>query len=131
MRAPSRLNVMGLFDEVHCEAALPAGHPENARDFQTKSLDSCMDSYTITRSGRLILHLRKYEPDEDVTSMLFPNMKLVSQKDIDTEYHGDIVLVSTLRDWNIDYVARFTHGNLEWIHVCDRLAIQDRGMFGD
>lgn len=46
---------MGMFDTIRCEYLLP--DPEhNALDFQTKSLDSCLNVYTITRDGRLLRH---------------------------------------------------------------------------
>lgn len=64
-----------MFDEVHCEADLPPGHPETNRDFQTKSLASCLDRFTITKEGRLIFHAVRYEASDE-PGLKFP-MKAV------------------------------------------------------
>lgn len=45
---------MGLYDDVKCFYPLPDGFVPGERDFQTKSLDSCMSLYTITEDGRLV-----------------------------------------------------------------------------
>jgi hypothetical protein len=49
---------MGMFDEIICDYPLPGEPPEFVRDpghvFQTKSLDSTLDTYTITADGRLV-----------------------------------------------------------------------------
>lgn len=111
---------MGMFDDVHCEADLPPGHPESEREFQTKSLFSCLDRFTITKEGRLILHKCRYESIEDAGAGL-PSMACIPVGDVDTEFHGDIILVSTIRDRFVEYVARFTHGTLEWIRPCSEL----------
>jgi len=105
---------MGLFDEVYCEADLPAGHPGTGRDFQTKSLGSCLDNFTITKEGRLILHAVRYEDCTDPGRRM-PMMTAVPLGDVDTEFHGDIQLYGTVEDSLVEYVARFTHGSLEWI----------------
>lgn len=41
---------MGMYDEVRWYAALPEGHPETDRLFQTKSLDPCLERYVGSRS---------------------------------------------------------------------------------
>lgn len=98
---------MGLFDTVKCDAQLSNGDRVTACGFQTKSLGRCMDNYCITAQGRLVM-IRKtgWTVEQDITI------------DTDTEYHGDILLFgNTLRqpDDGEHYVARFTHGQLEWI----------------
>jgi hypothetical protein len=46
---------MGMFDEVHCDAALPDDACATGTCFQTKSFpDPCMCRYRITVSGRFI-----------------------------------------------------------------------------
>jgi hypothetical protein len=47
---------MGMFDYVKCEAPLPNGavHPDD--NFQTKDLDRQLDTYVITKDGRLVRH---------------------------------------------------------------------------
>src|SRR5271165_5672257 len=37
----------------------------------------------------------------------------ISRGGIDVEFHGDMRLLSTQGEW--EYLARFTHGTLEWI----------------
>jgi hypothetical protein len=104
---------MGMFDDVHCEADLPPGHPTSGRDFQTKSLLCCLDQFTITKEGRLVLHAFRYQSAGEAVDGL-PSMDRIPAGDIDTEFHGDIRLIATVGD-RIEYVARFTHGTLEWI----------------
>jgi hypothetical protein len=112
---------MGMFDEVHCGADLPPGHPEMDRDFQTKSLGSCLDRFTITKEGRLILHAVRYEASDEPGRRL-PMMKAVPLGDVDTEFHGDIQLYGRAKDGLVEYVARFTHGTLEWIRPLQELS---------
>jgi hypothetical protein len=112
---------MGMFDELRCEADLPSGHPATARDFQTKSLLKCLDNYTITKEGRLILHSCHYESVGE-TENGFPQMNRIDTGDVDTEYHGDIRFYTTIGETSVDYVARFTHGTLEWIRPWSELS---------
>jgi len=46
---------MGMFDEIHCDAALPDDACEAGSCFQTKSIpDPCLYRYRITASGRFV-----------------------------------------------------------------------------
>lgn len=112
---------MGMFDDVHCEADLPPGHPESKRDFQTKSLSNCLDRFTITRQGRLILHAVSYEYSEAPDAVL-PGVTVTPVGDVDTEFHGDMRLLGDGEDGLVEYVARFTHGTLEWIRRSSELS---------
>jgi len=94
---------MGMYDEIRWEATLPAGHPTDSRLFQTKSLDPCLEHYVVTREGRLFLVGNGLQDDADWDK----------DQGMDVEFHGDMSLVSM--DGNIEYLARFTHGTLEWI----------------
>jgi hypothetical protein len=105
---------MGMFDDVHCEADLPPGNPGLGREFQTKSLLCCLDQFTITKEGRLVLHAFRYQPAGEAMDGL-PKMDRIPAPDIDTEFHGDILLTGRSGDGLVEYVARFTHGSLEWI----------------
>jgi len=98
---------MGLFDEIRWDAVLPEGHPPDSRLFQTKSLDPCLDHYVVTPEGRLFLVGGGFEHAADLVDAQ------VSQGGIDVEFHGDMRLLSTQGEW--EYLARFTHGTLEWI----------------
>ena len=98
---------MGLYDEIRWDAALPKGHPPDSRLFQTKSLDSpCLDRYVVTPEGRLLLVGNGIGDGVDLAAAE------ISQG-IDVEFHGDMRLVSS--EGHREYLARFTHGTLEWI----------------
>jgi hypothetical protein len=112
---------MGMFDDVYCEADLPPGNPESERSFQTKSLCNCLDRFTITKEGRLILHSVRYESTGE-RGFGMPLMKSIPVGDVDTEYHGDIQLLGRAGDCLVEYVARFTHGTLEWIRPLSELS---------
>ena len=108
---------MGMFDHISCEIPLPDGRQVDSDSFQTKSLECCMDLYTITAAGRLILHRRRYS-----TSRMPEHIE-----DIDTEYHGDIEIYGTMADGKLAfYAVRFTHGTVEWIRPFDTLRSTDR-----
>lgn len=94
---------MGMFDTIHCEYPLPVAEHQSL-DFQTKNLECLLDIYTITRDGRLVRHARRgglWGAPED--------------HDVEWPLHGDIrFYTSKDKEW-IEYVARFTHGQVEWI----------------
>src|SRR5580698_6870152 len=97
---------MGLYDEIRWDAALPAGHPPDSRMFQTKSLDPGLERYVVTVEGRLLLLVNGFEDDTNLADA-------ATSKGIDVEFHGDMRLIST--EGLQVYLARFTHGTLEWI----------------
>lgn len=45
-----------MFDNVQCEYPLPDGLDPTGIDFQTKSMDSVLDTYVITEHGRLCIY---------------------------------------------------------------------------
>lgn len=103
---------MGLFDTVYCEYPLPdAGHQD--LDFQTKDLDCLMETYTISRDGRLLRNVRRRKaPDRDVEWPL----------------HGDLRIYTSLRTGDspedrtwVEYVVRFTHSRVEWIRPLEEV----------
>ena len=119
---------MGMFDEIRCECLLPDSIVQD-HVFQTKSLERVMDSYTITRDGRLILHEVRYEqvPEEErphygTPEWDHPLMRLlglvrsVPVGDVEVPYHGYIVFYTSIGDppdyeW-FEYRAKFTDGRL-------------------
>jgi hypothetical protein len=118
-----------MFDEVTCELPMPDGRQVTSDCFQTKSLWSCMDLFTITAAGRLVFHKRRYSlrgepnagPPEHVA-------------DIDMDYHGDIEIHGKATDGSyLSYAVRFTNGTVEWIRPFEELPelhrawIMDRG----
>lgn len=79
---------MGMFDTITCQHALPDACPQ--REFQTKSLDCVLCTYSLTAAGRLL-----------------------DAQGRDTGLHG--VLRMSTRDaagqwW--EYEAKFTEGQL-------------------
>jgi hypothetical protein len=98
---------MGMFDEVWFDEELP-GVPTKCRRFQTKSLECSMDRYIVTKAGRLCLTGNTWLEDSPVDTA---QEKVES---VDTDFHGDLRLISHDGEY-VEYVARFTHGTLEWI----------------
>jgi hypothetical protein len=94
---------MGMFDWIRCEYPLP--DPKHQQlDFQTKDLDCLLDTYVISAAGRLIRESRR---DDSTATVEYP-------------FHGDFRFydLDPARDHGfIEYVARFTHGRLEWIRA--------------
>ena len=102
---------MGMFDDLHMEYEAP-GLPGLAHDFQTKSLDPCMMSYTITKAGRLVRNpggsfgwLGEEEQAEAAAE----------KEPVDMDFHGDLLIYSSEGGGFQEYIVRFTHGTLEWI----------------
>jgi hypothetical protein len=89
--------------------------------FQTKSLGCGMDRYTITAQGRLVLH-RRASSDPASAAAETADLSTMPNDVIDTEYHDDLLLVGLSKDSGLtEYVARFTHGMLEWIRPVESL----------
>lgn len=96
---------MGMFDWLKCEYPLPDARVQGER-FQTKSLDSNMESYTLTKSGRLIQTLKVGEKDETW--------------DRDLNWHGEVRFYATMNndpaDWRdytwYEYLAMFDRGQI-------------------
>jgi hypothetical protein len=95
---------MGMFDTVHCEYPLPDARHQDL-EFQTKNLECTLDRYTITRDGRLVRHARS-------------GWGAALDHDVEWPLHGDIRIYTSVKSedppW-IEYVVRFTHGQVEWI----------------
>lgn len=98
---------MGFFDELRCEVEMPGlGVPEGVV-FQTKNVFRTSARLTITRDGRLVNHRYQYVETGN---------RRVPRGDRDLEYHGDLLLHGRLADGrSVEYVARFTDGQLAWI----------------
>lgn len=92
---------MGLFDTVRCEYPLPDQQHQDL-EFQTKDLERCLESYTITQEGRLVWHARRGRRGPI--------------RDIEWPLHSDVRIYAPdpSKTW-IEYVVRFTDGLVEWI----------------
>jgi len=98
---------MSMPDEVRWDAALPADHPSGAnRLFRTSSFGCpCFDHYVVTPEGRLFLAGNGWQDDLEFEDP--------QRTPVDVGFHGDIRMCSD--DGRRSYLARFTHGTLEWI----------------
>lgn len=105
---------MGMYDEFWVDKKLPA-FPLECRRFQTKSLERSMYRYLVTEEGRLCL-LGSVLADDTPVPIAGQELDRM-----DADFHGDIRLVSD-DGKDEEYVARFTHGTLEWIRPAADLA---------
>jgi hypothetical protein len=127
---------MGMYDYVKCEYPLPAGSPVWAQNdyYQTKDTPKqFLETYVITLEGRLIHHSVTYEMvpenqrpyygkpewDKGAIFQMAGMIRSIPAGDIDTEYHGDIYLIGRQPAF-LEFVARFTNGQLEYIHPIDK-----------
>jgi len=123
---------MGMYDNVKCEYPLPDTPPEIQKDvFQTKAfgdgfVGGFLDSYTITKEGKLILHKSMWEsvPEEerpfygtpqwdDPIGQLCGSLKRVPISDDEVNYHG-VIRIYTITDdmtW-YEYEIKFTDGKV-------------------
>ena len=104
---------MGFFDYVYSFYPLPDTEAQNL-EFQTKSFDRCLESFLITRDGRLhSIPSRKEFFNERPFEEEVPELALDAE---DTEYHGDVYFYTREEGgaW-YEYVARFTEGQLVYI----------------
>jgi hypothetical protein len=132
---------MGMFDYIECKIPLldaPSEFITKNTLFQTKDTpEQGMETYTITKEGRLIHHAVKYEdvPENERPYWGTPEwdnfpplrfcgcIRSVPIGDIDTNFHGDLRFGESFRNpysdgpmyLNYDWVARFTNGQLEYI----------------
>jgi hypothetical protein len=95
-------------DEIRWDAPLPAGHHSGSRLFRTNSFgEACEDHYVVTPAGRLLLVGNAWQDGPQFESS-------EGRGPVDVGFHGDIQLVS---DDGSEYMARFTHGTLEWVRA--------------
>jgi hypothetical protein len=103
---------MGLFDTVYCEYPLPDARHQDL-DFQTKNLECTLDTYTITRDGRLVRRARRGW-----------GAGAVLDRNVEWPLHGDIKIYTSVKTedppW-VEYVVRFTHGRVEWIRPLEEV----------
>ncbi len=102
---------MGMFDTITCEYPLPDAEHQDF-EFQTKDLERHLDHYVITRTGRLIRRARRHSRSSGPV------------RDVPWPLHGDLRFYTSIEEgethrW-VEYVARFTHGRVKSIQVCER-----------
>jgi len=101
---------MGMFDTVRCEYPLPNARHQDL-EFQTKNLECLLFTYIITQDGRMIRRAWNRAGEK-------PN------PDFEWLLHGDIRIYTSIKteepSW-IEYVVRFTHGQVEWIRPLEEV----------
>ncbi|HEY4594677.1 MAG TPA: hypothetical protein VIJ61_19820 [Thermoanaerobaculia bacterium] len=101
---------MGMFDTVSCEYPLPNARHQDL-EFQTKNLECALFTYIITREGRLIRRAWNRSGEKQ-------------NPDVEWLLHGDIRFYTSVKteepSW-VEYVARFTHGRIEWIRPLEEV----------
>lgn len=106
---------MSLFDKLRCDYPLPDPELQKA-EFHSKDLGCALAQYRIDRQGRLWvkpMQLRLDRRDKKPRKPVPP---------IDTRFHGEFCFYAHAKRTQVEYQARFTHGNLEWIR---RVAQED------
>jgi hypothetical protein len=118
---------MGMFDWVKVETKIPGYTEIPDEEFQTKSLDNCMDHYVITGKGDLYREEWDYSWEEDSASILGGRSTKIEEsyrRVYLTDFHGDIIFYTSkpLNEDSIwrDYTARFTEGKLTRIWYEDK-----------
>lgn len=137
---------MGLFDDLIVEAPLPEGFEEVQNElFQTKDLNSWMNTFVITKDGRLARRVYEVEeiPEEERKNYNFLGIKSThrqsekytdeftaildgDQTTLKYGYHGDIIFYTSkgkhgAPDYKwYEFIARFTDGKLQWIRPHSR-----------
>lgn len=118
---------MGMYDYLTCKTELPGLGVHEEADCQTKDLFCVFAKFTITAEGRLIEHRFRSE-NVDETDTIFGKLVIPRRRDIplgdrDLEFHGDLRFIASIPGIpSVDYVARFTNGQLEWIKPVDELS---------
>ena len=109
---------MGMFDTVYVKAKLPLTEELEQlnlhwelMDFQTKDLENCLNTYTISEDGRL-LNLNDAWWEENSNNRVADPVS----------YHGEILFYHYLQnvqeyDWWIDFKAYFIYGKLDKIEL--------------
>jgi hypothetical protein len=104
--------------------------------FQTKDMENCLSTYVI-KEGRLFERIHETEEIPEEESGRYDRSegegtffgrwrprRVVSYEDVDLDYHGDIRFYAAKKElelaeeWEsglLEFKARFTHGDLEWI----------------
>jgi hypothetical protein len=121
---------MGMPDEIRCEMKVAGQGIRPGARFQSRSLFRGSEALTIAREGRLVLHRCRFEPTPAIElrpGVRVPQYRRVPVDDFDLDYHGDLWLFARDEDSPHErYVARFTHGQLEWIRPFAELSEAQR-----
>lgn len=113
---------MGMFDYITSDLPLPDGFTGT---LQTKDFGCALVHFLIRTDGRLMENVTEFvavpkgerPPTTSPLAALRDRYRIVDLGWRDTAFHGDISLTGYDQDTKQQhfYVARFTHGTLEWI----------------
>jgi hypothetical protein len=120
---------MGFADNVVLEQASQEYGLKAGTTFQTKSLYAGGGEFTITSDGKLVEHRYRYEDDPTSRHSVghWGRSKRVHVGDTVIDYHGDILLHGVQPDYSPkEFVARFTHGRVEWIRPAEEYPEENR-----
>jgi hypothetical protein len=130
---------MGMFSYIKCKKELPLTDELkglsvkwNETQFQTKDLDNCLETYTISEDGELLEEVIEYEytyyteeekKQKDHKSWsIVKDQKIVKQETKKVDFHGKITFYETfdLNDkesiW-VDFNAYFVYGKLDKLEL--------------
>jgi len=142
---------MGMFDNIFVKRKLPLTKELKALDikweevdFQTKDLENLLDTYEITKGGKLRHLWQKREWKDDDNAFLKGYLEVVEEEWRDVDFHGTInfytshctnntrhwdclededqlsfddIEIIQGDDWWIEFEAIFTNGKLEDIRL--------------
>lgn len=112
----SGTEIMSLFDTLRCDYPLPDPEFQKA-EFHTKDLGCALSRYRIDRQGRLWVNrfqVRIFPRDK-------PSRKPPPPED--THFHGEFCFYGPYsNNKQVEYRARFTRGDLEWIRRVEQKA---------
>ncbi len=116
---------MGMFDTLKVQTKIPGYSDIPLGEFQTKSLDNCLEYYVITDNGELYKEVWDYNWVEDATSAFngyFDKVEGSYRREYLTKFHGDIIFYNgeTVGGKWREYTARFTEGRLSRIWYEDK-----------
>lgn len=107
-----------MFDRIYVDLSmLPTQECEvmDDHEWQTKDLECQLDSYFITKDGKLLLNKVEYEWDPEADAGILGmkgDMKKLSEKMEVVPHHGIIRFYSSIDDDWYEFSAKFTDGNL-------------------
>lgn len=139
---------MGMFDNIFVKKKLPLTKELKELninweeiDFQTKDLENALDTYEITKSGKLKHLWQKREWKDDDSSFLKGYFEVVDEKWEEVDFHGTISFYTShctnnKRSWNyLDDEDQLTFDDIELIEGDDWWiefeAIYTRGKLDD
>jgi CRISPR/Cas system CMR-associated protein Cmr5 small subunit len=121
-----------MFDTIFVKKKLPLTKELKALDvkweeldFQTKDLDNALDTYEITKSGKLRYLWQKREWKEDGESFLGGYYDVVEEEWKDVDFHGTINFYTShctnvTKHWDyLDDEDQLSFDNIELIHGDD------------